>query len=68
MEIEGFKNPHDDFGADLKKMGLQIAFEAGKDEYERCIWKMAEESPTGTFIFDTRVINCPSLRRDDVTY
>ena len=61
MRPKGFKNPHDDFGADLTKMGLQIAFEAGADEYERCIWEMAKESPTGTFTFDTHVINCPSV-------
>ena len=33
----GFKNPYNDTGADLEKIGRQIAFEAGADEYERCL-------------------------------
>ena len=32
-------------------------FEAGADAYEAAIWKIAEESPTGTFTFDTNVSN-----------
>ena len=31
MRPEGFENPYEPVGADLKKMGNQIAFEAGAD-------------------------------------
>ena len=31
MRPEGFKNPYEPVGANLKKMGNQIAFEAGAD-------------------------------------
>ena len=31
-------------------------FEAGADAYEEAIWKMAKESPTGTFTFDTNAV------------
>jgi len=33
------------------------AYEAGADAMLEAIWKMAKESPTGTFIFDTNTIN-----------
>jgi len=36
-------------------------FEDGADAMLEALWKMAKESPTGTFTFDTREINCPSI-------
>ena len=33
------------------------SFNAGADAYEAAIWKMAKESPTGIFTFDTNTIN-----------
>ncbi len=32
-------------------------FEAGADAILEAIWEMAEDSPTGTFTFDTNTIN-----------
>ena len=66
MRPEGFKNPHLYFGSphtefDIIANGKHEAFEAGADAYEEGIWKMAKESPTGTFTFDTHTINCPSV-------
>ena len=62
---DGWKNPH------LKHHYSSIspteckcwyctewrAYEAGADAYAKGIWKMAEESPTGTFTFDTNTVN-----------
>ncbi|KKK99322.1 hypothetical protein LCGC14_2633910 [marine sediment metagenome] len=33
---------------------IDIAYEAGADAILAAIWKMAGDSPTGTFTFDTR--------------
>lgn len=35
----------------------QIDYEAGADAMLEAIWKMAKESPTGTFTFDTNTVN-----------
>ena len=42
----------------------KMCFEAGADAYEVAIWKMASESPTGTFTFDTNVVNVFELGED----
>ena len=55
MRPEGWRNEY------WAVVGEKDAFEAGADAYEEGIWKMAKESPTGTFTFDTHVINCPSV-------
>ena len=38
-----------------------LLVEAGADAYEEAIWKMARESPTGTFIFDTNIVGIPTV-------
>ena len=62
MKPKGWKNPHPIYGFISSIEPLRersnlehAAFEAGADEYERCIWEMAKESPTGTFTFDSKV-------------
>ncbi len=40
-------------------------FEAGADAMYNALWKMAEESPTGTFTFDTHVVNCPHQEEEE---
>lgn len=50
---KGFKNPYGPIGADLKKMGNEIAYEAGADAMLEGLWEMAKESPTGEFSFDS---------------
>jgi len=35
--------------------------EVGADAMLEAIWKMAKESPTGTFTFDTSVVSVPSV-------
>ncbi len=46
---------------DLIREAREHTYEAGADAYEEAIWKMAKESPTGTFTFDTHEINVPSV-------
>ena len=51
---------------DLTKGGGDYAdiydvFEAGADAILDAIWKMAKESPAGTFTFDTHEVNCFSV-------
>ena len=57
--MKGFNNPH--IWVDEDKFDVYgehyDAFEAGAAEYERCIWKLAKESPTGTFVFNTHAVN-----------
>ncbi len=40
-----WENPHDDFGADLGKMGRQIAYEAGADAILKALRKEKAEIP-----------------------
>ncbi len=73
MRPEGFKNPYKEcieckFESDTCGMDYCEgdkaefkAFEAGADAYEEGLWKMAKESPTGIFTFDTHEINVPSV-------
>ena len=42
---------------DLIREAREYTFEAGADAMLEAIWKMAKDSPTGTFIFDTNAIN-----------
>lgn len=60
----GNKNPCDDCEArDIPNRVCDMtcirlckyeSIEAGADAYEKAIWKLAKESPTGTFTFDTQ--------------
>ncbi len=60
MRPEGFNNPYPKSGTaqpeNIPWLLIHDIYEAGADEYERCIWKAAKESPTGTFTFDTHII------------
>jgi len=38
-------------------MSIKEVSDIGADAFYEAIWKMAKESPTGTFIFDTNTIN-----------
>jgi len=40
-------------------------FEAGADAMLKALFEMAEKSPTGTFTFDSHVINIYQWRRND---
>ena len=56
----GWQMAHKDSHFAMVRPGIMV-YEAGADAMLREIWKMAKESPTGTFTFDTHVINCPSV-------
>ena len=51
MNLQADNFPYRDVKAEEK------AFEAGADAMLEAIWKMAKDSPTGTFTFDTNTIN-----------
>ena len=59
MRPEGFKNPHETVYKPGENSAVDvaegIAYEAGADAYEAAIWKMAKESPTGTFTIDSNI-------------
>ena len=67
MRPEGWENPLEELtpvyweGFLLKQGNDYKAYEAGADAMLEGIWKMAKESPTGTFTFDTHQVNCPSV-------
>ena len=56
---EGCDNPYNFMnGGAIPKYELQSrCFDEGIDAIMGAIWKLAKESPTGTFTFDSNVIN-----------
>ena len=43
----------------------QLDFEAGADAMLEALWRLAEESPTKTFIIDSRDINIYEVKYED---
>ncbi len=54
---EGWENPYPVEAMTYPEHQARKIFEAGADAMLEAIWKMAKESPTGTFAFDTHTIN-----------
>ncbi len=51
------ENPQLALELELQHQAFRLGQEAGADAYEEALFKMAEESPTGTFHVSSRVIN-----------
>ena len=66
---KGWENPYTECNKSCKKLYNgkpfsaveEAAFEAGADAMLEAIWKLAKESPTGVFSFDTNAVNVPSV-------
>ena len=56
---KGWDNPYNFArGGAIPKYELQSrCFDEGAGAFLEAIWKLAKESPTGTFVFDSNVIN-----------
>lgn len=59
---EGWKNPNKDYYHAFPDVpSVQDveyeAYEAGADAILEALWKMAKESPTGTFTLDSNMVN-----------
>jgi len=59
MRPKGWVTPFEEEGDILDNYlaRRKIDFESGADAYEAALWKMAKESPTGTYTIDSHAVN-----------